>query len=116
LSRRALVTRGVSVLTTILGAAGMAQEATSPLAPSTSTRHILHAPVGAALFIKQSVGMSIPLRCVTWRIVSPGKNVNSCPLIKIIFSGFMPHPSVEIVHPFRFSKELQETAVSESSL
>jgi len=27
----------------------------------------------------------------------------------------MPHPSVEIVHPFRFSKELQETAVSESS-
>jgi hypothetical protein len=39
-----------SVLTTILGAAGMAQEATSERAPCTSTRHTRQAPVGIAAF------------------------------------------------------------------
>jgi hypothetical protein len=49
-SRRPVTTLGDSVWTTILGAAGMAQEATSERAPCTSTRHTRQAPVGVAAF------------------------------------------------------------------
>jgi hypothetical protein len=44
---------------------------TSLSRPSTSTTHILQAPVGVKSFIRQRVGMMIPLRLSAERIVSP---------------------------------------------
>ena len=77
--RRAATTLGDSVLTTILGAAGMAQDATSDRAPCTSTTQTRQAPVGMAAFRWQRVGMSMPCRRAASRTVSPLSNVSSLP-------------------------------------
>ena len=70
----------------MLGAAGAAHAATRLRAPSTSTTHIRHAPVGVARFRWHKVGMSMLLRCAVSRTVSPGLNKNLLPLITMLFS------------------------------
>src|SRR5665647_206551 len=68
---RAVITRGECVLIFIHSSTGCEQAVTRRSRPSTSTTHILQAPVGVNSFILQSVGIIIPLRLRAERIVSP---------------------------------------------
>ncbi len=58
--RRSSRTVSVCVLTTMPSAQGVVQEAGTPLAPSTSTRHIRHEPKALRESVAHSLGMLTP--------------------------------------------------------
>src|SRR5664279_4212322 len=67
----ARITRGEWVLIFIFSSTGKEQPGTSALLPSTSTTHILQAPVGERSFMLHKVGIFIPAFVSAERIVSP---------------------------------------------
>ncbi len=78
--RRLLRTSALSVCTSMLGPAGMAQLATRVRAPLTSTRQTRQAPVGVQPLRWQRVGIFTPLAWATSRMVWPGVKGTKAPL------------------------------------
>jgi hypothetical protein len=94
---RLRTTFGDSVSTAMPSAAGSAQAAIRLRAFSTSTMQIRQAPVGVTPLRWQSVGMSMPCRRATARMVSPSAKSHGVPSIVIVRFFSIGDPRLPLV-------------------